>query len=177
MPTTVDQLPAEVAFAIDAAAVRVGVDPALARAVAWVESRGLQSARSPKGAVGVFQLMPSTADDLGVDAEDEVQNIEGGVRFLARMLEHWRGDEVRALASYVWGKSRVRRAVRDGLALPAPVRLYVARVLARREAERGGGGVARRPKAVTWPAVYSRPSRRSASSASRLRVVGVNDDR
>jgi len=119
-------LPGDIEAQIANEALRNGVDLNLARAVAWVESRGKQSARSPAGAIGVMQLMPATAQTLGVDAYDVVQNIAGGVRFLASLLERFGGDIDRALAAYNWGPSRVER----GSAWPASVQGYVAKVRA-----------------------------------------------
>ena len=90
------------------AAVRHGVDPALATAVAWQESRFQQSAVSPKGARGVMQLMPGTARGLGVDPDDLHGNIDGGVGYLAQQLRRF-GDVRLALAAYNAGPEAVER--------------------------------------------------------------------
>ena len=98
-----------IAAAIDAASTRLAIDPALAHAVAWRESRYDAAARSPKGATGVMQLMPATARSLGVDPADPVANVEGGVTYLAMMLRRYGGDVVKALAAYNAGPGAVDR--------------------------------------------------------------------
>lgn len=72
----------------------------------WVESRYDNSLVSPKGAVGLMQLMPETAALLGVDPRDPNQNIRGGVRYLAFLLKQF-GSMPLALAAYNAGPSRV----------------------------------------------------------------------
>jgi len=108
VPTQVSPAPAVVARLIAEAAARHGIDPGLATAVAWQESRFQQSAVSPKGARGVMQLMPATARDLGVDPDDLHGNIDGGVSYLARQLRRF-GDVRLALAAYNAGPEAVMR--------------------------------------------------------------------
>lgn len=93
---------------IVAAATRYGVPPALALAVMHQESKGRQSAVSPKGATGLMQLMEGTARDLGVDRMDPLQNIDGGVRYLAQQLKRF-GTVPLALAAYNAGPGRVQQ--------------------------------------------------------------------
>ena len=100
---------------IDSAADRHGVDPALARAVAWQESGWNQAAVSHAGAVGVMQLMPVTAqwlasDVLGrpLDRHSVADNIDGGVAFLSWLQRH-AGDTPTAVAAYYQGLDSVRR--------------------------------------------------------------------
>ncbi len=126
------ELPAHVRELIDAAADRYGVSIALARAIAWRESRGKQSAVSRAGAVGVMQLMPDTAAELGVDAGVLEQNIDGGVRMLSHLVA--KHGEHAAIAAYNWGTSRVAKYAQ----WPSGVRSYVADVEARAELEAGG---------------------------------------
>jgi soluble lytic murein transglycosylase-like protein len=90
-------------------AVRQGVDPTLAMKLAWQESRFNPDARSPAGAIGVMQLMPGTADDLGVDPTDVGDNIKGGVRYLKQQLQRFRGDTRLALAAYNAGPGAVQK--------------------------------------------------------------------
>jgi soluble lytic murein transglycosylase-like protein len=120
--------PAEVRAAIRESAERHAVSAPLAEAVAWQESRFHQAAVSPKGAVGVMQLMPGTARSLGVDAGDLKENIEGGVAYLAQMIARF-GDLPRALAAYNAGPQAVERA--GGVPPFAETRAYVRSILGR----------------------------------------------
>lgn len=90
------------------AARRHGVPEDLALRVANTESAFNQGAVSPKGAMGVMQLMPGTARDLGVDPRDMRQNIEGGVRYLAQQLKAFGKPEL-AVAAYNAGPGAVRK--------------------------------------------------------------------
>lgn len=121
--------PAEVAQAIADAAQRHAVSAPLARAVAWQESRFRQAAVSPKGALGVMQLMPATARTLGVDATDLKGNIDGGVGYLAQLLRRFEGDVPRALAAYNAGPEAVQRY--GGVPPYAETRAYVRAILGR----------------------------------------------
>jgi hypothetical protein len=99
--------------------------------VAWVESRIQQWRRdgslvtSPAGAIGVMQLKPETAAALGVDPTDPLQNIAGGVRYLAQMYAQF-GSWPLALAAYNWGLGNVQRS---GGKIPSSVQNYVNDVL------------------------------------------------
>ncbi|MCL1821104.1 MAG: lytic transglycosylase domain-containing protein [Oscillospiraceae bacterium] len=93
---------------IDAIARKHGVSAELARAVVWAESNFNPNTVSRAGAVGLMQLMPSTANLLGVeDSFDPVQNIDGGVRYLASKLKDYGGDVLKALAAYNCGPTRL----------------------------------------------------------------------
>ncbi|AMY11159.1 Soluble lytic murein transglycosylase precursor [Luteitalea pratensis] len=94
---------------IEAASATHGVRPELVRAVIQVESGFNPRARSRVGAMGLMQLMPATAADLGVDNPwDPVQNINGGVAYLGSLIREF-GDEVLALAAYNAGPGAVNR--------------------------------------------------------------------
>lgn len=93
-----------------AAARRHGVDPDLLLSLVRVESGFVPTAVSAKGAAGLAQLMPATAKELGVrDVFDPAQNVEGGARYLARLLERYGGDLERSLAAYNAGPAVVDR--------------------------------------------------------------------
>lgn len=110
---------------IDQAAARHGVDPSLVRAVVQAESDFDPACQSPAGAMGLMQLMPETAGDLGVsDPYDPAQNIDAGTRYLSMMLERFGGDEAKALAAYNWGPSNVE----SGGRYPSETRNYLRKV-------------------------------------------------
>ena len=90
-------------------AAQFNIDPLLAEAQAWAESRFKQGAVSSKGALGVFQLMPDTAKALGVDPKNLEQNIRGGVQYLSELLKQYKGDETLALAAYNAGPGAVAK--------------------------------------------------------------------
>jgi soluble lytic murein transglycosylase-like protein len=121
--------PPEVTRAIEDSAQRHAVWAPLAEAVAWQESRFHQNAVSPKGALGVMQLMPGTARRLGVDAQDLKGNIDGGVAYLGQMLQRFEGDLPRALAAYNAGPEAVTRY--GGVPPYAETLAYVRAVLDR----------------------------------------------
>ena len=78
-------------------------------AVAYVESRFQHRARSPKGAVGLLQVMPATAAVLRLDASDPASNVLAGARFLRAMIDRFGSTDV-ALAAYNAGPAAVERA-------------------------------------------------------------------
>jgi soluble lytic murein transglycosylase-like protein len=115
---------------IEAAALRHGVDPRLVDAVVLIESAGDPGAVSPKGAMGLMQLMPARAASLGVrDAFDPAENLDAGVRHLRELLDRYRGNLSLALAAYNAGAEAVRR--HGGIPPYRETQDYVRRILAR----------------------------------------------
>lgn len=91
------------------AAARAGLPPNFVESVAKAESGFNPAAVSPKGAIGVMQLMPATAASMGAEASDPAQNIEAGARLLRDLLLKYKGDVVKALAAYNAGEAAVDR--------------------------------------------------------------------
>lgn len=120
LPTPVGELVARVAR-------EEGVDEALVRAVVQAESGGNPRAVSPKGAMGLMQLMPRTAEAMGVSNPfDPEQNLRGGVRLLKSLLNEF-GDVRLALAAYNAGAPAVRQ--HGGIPPYAETQKFVLRVL------------------------------------------------
>jgi soluble lytic murein transglycosylase-like protein len=91
----------------DAAADKYGLPRILVRSVMAAESGFQADAVSPKGALGLMQLMPQTAVDLGADPRDPAQNVDAGVRYLRDLLNKYDGGLWRALAAYNAGPGAV----------------------------------------------------------------------
>jgi len=113
---------------IDAAAQKTGVDPQLVRTVIDKESAGRPCALSAKGAEGLMQLMPATADELDVDDPfDPTQNVEAGTKLLKSLLERYKNDPALALSAYNAGPARVDQ---EGGVPPIPETVdYVTAIL------------------------------------------------
>ncbi len=127
-PVLAKALPQTIAQTITQTSNRHRLDPALVRAVIKAESAFNPGAVSPKGAMGLMQLMPETASSLNVsNPYDPEQNISGGVRHLRYLLDRFGGDMHLALAAYNAGESRMLRENR----IPpiGETREYVRRVL------------------------------------------------
>jgi soluble lytic murein transglycosylase-like protein len=120
---------------IRAAAERLGLPEAFVRSVAEAESALQPGALSPKGARGVMQLMPATAEELGVDPDDPAENVEGGARLLRALLLRYQHepDQVRrALAAYNAGPGTVEKY--KGVPPYQETQRYIERVLRRYQA-------------------------------------------
>jgi len=102
----------QVSSIIEDEASRLGIPEhvALLTKLAKQESGFKQSAVSPKGAIGIMQLMPATAQELGVDPNDLEQNVRGGVRYWAKQLKFFNGDVKLATAAYNAGAGNVIKA-------------------------------------------------------------------
>jgi soluble lytic murein transglycosylase-like protein len=119
--------PEEIDSSIVMAAARHNVDPNLVRAVVKVESNFNSNAVSRKGAMGLMQLMPSTARSLNLkNPFDAEQNVDAGVRHLKQLLESYGGDVKLTLAAYNAGSGAVRRSA--GVPHFAETQNYVRRI-------------------------------------------------
>jgi soluble lytic murein transglycosylase-like protein len=127
--------PPELAQTIRDSADRHQVDAHLVEAVAWQESHYKASARSAKGAQGTMQLMPATARAVGVDATDAKSNVEGGVIYLASMMNRFGGDKEKALAAYNAGPGAVARY--GGVPPYRETKAYVSSIMGRLNAPDG----------------------------------------
>jgi soluble lytic murein transglycosylase-like protein len=116
---------------IKEAAARYGVDAGLVQAVVRAESNFNPDAVSSAGALGLMQLMPSTASSLGVtDPLDPEQNLDGGVKFLSQLLNRYNGNTSLALAAYNAGPGAVDKY--GGVPPYSETQLYIQKILGNR---------------------------------------------
>jgi soluble lytic murein transglycosylase-like protein len=139
-PPSGSTAPAAYAAAIQQVAELQDISPALLEALVWQESRWQANARSRAGAIGLTQLMPGTARELGVNPHDLDDNLIGGARYLRQQLDRFEGDIELALAAYNAGPGRVqrRRAIPNIPETQNYVRAIVDR-LSSNTVEEGGG--------------------------------------
>ena len=122
------QVPTTIHRAVKAASDKYGVDESLIMAVIQAESDFQPHAVSGVGAMGLMQLMPGTAAELGVsDAFNVEQNIDGGTRYLRNLLQQFDGDVRLSLAAYNAGAGNVQKY--DGIPPFAETQAYVPKVL------------------------------------------------
>lgn len=135
--------PAAITALVRAEAHRHGLDPRLVLSVIRVESNFVGLALSPKGAMGLMQLMPATARRFGVtDPWDPAQNIRGGCAYLRFLIGRYDGDMRLVFAAYNAGEGAVDGY--DGVPPYAETRAYVAKLTG------GSGGAGGRvERAVT----------------------------
>ncbi|WP_292021896.1 lytic transglycosylase domain-containing protein [Maritimibacter sp. UBA3975] len=118
------------------ATIGTDVSPALVLALISVESSGRPAAESEKGAQGLMQLIPATAERFGVaDSTDPAQNIKGGVAYLGWLMERFERDAILALAGYNAGENSITE--HQGVPPYAETRAYVPKVLAAWKVARG----------------------------------------
>lgn len=131
--TPVAPIPAPVPPSADwvqAAAKKYALPESFVRSVMKVESNGNPNAISPKGAIGLMQLMPETAKNLGVDPRDPKENADGGAQYLRDLLAKYENDPdqvLLALAAYNAGPGAVEKY--HGVPPYRETREYILRVL------------------------------------------------
>ena len=109
---------------------RVGVNEALVKSIIKAESSFNPAAVSGKGALGLMQVMPATAQEMGLDASEPVQNLEAGTRYIKWLLARYSGKKngmAKAIAAYNAGPGAVDK--HHGIPRYRETRTYVARVL------------------------------------------------
>jgi soluble lytic murein transglycosylase-like protein len=146
----------------------LGVDPQVALEVAIAESNlNPDIPDSPRGAIGIYQLLPGTAADMGVNPRITAQNILGGITYLGQQLARF-GDVATAVAAYNWGPAAVAKALAAYGAgwlghAPAETRNYVAEIL--------GNLSSQYTRTVNMPAVADAAVQAVADNAANLSVT------
>lgn len=115
--------------AISDTEAKYDLKPGVLRKLIEVESSGNLNARSPRGAIGLTQLMPDTAKELGVDPNDPMQNIEGGARYLRQGLDKFGGNYAQAIAGYNAGHNNKAVESMDYNSLPSETKKYANKFL------------------------------------------------
>lgn len=143
---------ADVDSAINEMAEKYNLDPALLAAIAEQESGFNQSAQSGAGAMGIMQLMPDTAEGLGVDPSDLRGNLEGGAKYLRQMLDKYDGDVEKALAAYNAGPGSLDSVNGDISQLSGETQKYVPSVMERynKFKNKSGGGISSSGNILDW---------------------------
>jgi hypothetical protein len=140
-PQVFAELPNSAQHLIHHASTRYGLDPQLVSALIHVESRGQARARSPKGALGLMQIMPATGRRYGVAQAqsllDPAVNVDAGARYLRDLMAMFPGRLDLTLAAYNAGEGAV---IRHGNRIPpfAETQSYVRQILERYRSMRAG---------------------------------------
>jgi soluble lytic murein transglycosylase-like protein len=120
---------------ITQAAKTHSVDEALVKSVIKVESNFNPNITSPKGAMGLMQLMPETARELGVqNPYNPVENVEAGTRYLKMLLNRFNGNVPLSLSAYNWGMGNMERRPEH---MPTETKQYVDKVTSYYEKMKG----------------------------------------
>jgi soluble lytic murein transglycosylase-like protein len=157
--------PGEIDTLVDLAAGRTSVSPELIRSVMRQESAYRPCAVSAKGAVGLMQLLPTTASDLGVtNPLDPEENILGGATLLKQLMDRYGGDLKLTLSAYNAGPGKVDAAM--GVPLIPETIDYVTRILSHLS-----------PPSSVQPANTERDNQsgRDSAAAIKLRLTGTDD--
>lgn len=128
----------EINNAVEQASQKYGVDPSFIKAIIGQESGFHPNAVSGAGAEGLMQLMPKTAESLGVENPfDVLQNIDGGTKYIKKLIDGFGGNKELALAAYNGGVGRMNRLGVDNTGeinrMPAETQNYVAKVMKKYE--------------------------------------------
>jgi len=157
---------------VNSASATYHLDPDLVNSVIHAESGFKSHAISPKGARGLMQLMPGTANRLGVnDAFDPEANVDGGSRYLRELLERYNFDLVKALAAYNAGPQRVEQY--RGVPPFRETRAYVARIVHEYNMKKVAQEKEARRKQAVAKAASKGPSRPARSAKSAAAVVAA----
>ena len=151
---------------ISQASVSASVDPRLVKSVMLIESAFNPAAISRKGARGLMQLMPETAQQYGIrDVFDPAQNITGGARHLAYLLGLYNGDVGKSLAAYNAGEGAVAR--HGGVPPYSETRLYVDKGLIAYYGKSTLNGGFGRSQTENWSKVAAKPVRLTRDKRNR----------